>query len=231
MQMHMHVFVFSVLNMWMIKRKLMHKSELLFKRQLLTSFFSRQNEDNDDTLRFGIEKLLSTLKKLLIQIKYKSNSVINYPEQSNSLLWLKTTLATLSNQETTVQLRYFFVKENWKGLKIRKLFYSSLHNGGRIMARKGVSTEVYWQQTAKLLNRVEKSEEKPKSGGKISLFWSAHLLHRDSSMHPTYSTREVRCILISLKRGCDGMVRDFCSSSWSQFAAQFRDLGRASDNQ
>ena len=198
---------------------------------LLTNFFSRQNEDNEDTLWFGMENLLSTLEKLLIQIKYKSNNVIDYQEQSDSLLWLKTTLAILSNQETTVQLRYFFVKENWKWLKIHKNIYSSLHNGGGIMARKGVSTEVYWLQKAKLLNRVEKSEEKPKSGGKISLLLPSHLLHRDSSMHPTYSTWEVWCILISLKRGCNGTVRDFWSSSWSQFAAQFRDLGRASDNQ
>ena len=70
----------------MIKRKLMHKSELFSKRQLLTSFFSRQNEDNNNTLRFGIENLLSTLEKLLIQIKYKSNSVIDYQEQLDSLL-------------------------------------------------------------------------------------------------------------------------------------------------
>ena len=138
MQMHMHVFVFSLLNVWMIKRKL-SAIWIIFKVTLLTSFFSRQNEDNDDTFRFGIENLLSTLEKLLIQIKYKSNSVIDYQEQSDSLLWLKTTLATLSNQETTVQLRYFFVKENWKWLTIHKNIYSSLHNGGRIMARKGVS--------------------------------------------------------------------------------------------
>ena len=121
------------------KKKAKHKSELFFKATLLTSFFSRQNEENDDTLRFGIENLLLTLEKLLIQIKYKSNSVIDYQEQSDSLLWLKTTLATLPNQETTVQLRYFFVKENWKWLTIHKNIYSSLHNGGGIMARKGVS--------------------------------------------------------------------------------------------
>ena len=95
----------------MIKRKLSTNLNY-FKVTLLTSFFSRQNEDNDDTLRFGIENLLSTLEKLVIQIKYKSNSVINYKKQSDSLLLLKTTLATLSNEETTVQLRYFFVKEN-----------------------------------------------------------------------------------------------------------------------
>ena len=135
----MHVFVFSLLNVWMIKRKLSANLNYFFKATLLTSFFSRQNEDNDDTLRFGIENLLSTLEKLLIQIKYKSNSVIDYQEQSNSLLWLKTTLVTLPNQETTVQLRYFFVKENWKWLTIHKNIYSSLHNGGGIMARKGVS--------------------------------------------------------------------------------------------
>ena len=68
------------------KNKAKHKSELFFKATSLTSFFSRQNEDNDDTLRFGIENLLSTLEKLLIQIKYKSNSVIDYQEQSDSLL-------------------------------------------------------------------------------------------------------------------------------------------------
>ena len=68
------------------KNKAKRKSELFFKATLLTSFFSRQNEDNDDTLRFGIENLLSTLEKLLIQIKYKSNSVIDYQEQSDSLL-------------------------------------------------------------------------------------------------------------------------------------------------
>ena len=68
------------------KKKAKRKSELFFKETLLTSFFSRQNEDNDDTLRFGIENLLSTLEKLLIQIKYKSNSVIDYQEQSDSLL-------------------------------------------------------------------------------------------------------------------------------------------------
>jgi len=68
------------------KKKAKCKSELFFKATLLASFFSRQNEDNDDTLRFGIENLLSTLEKLLIQIKYKSNSVIDYQEQSNSLL-------------------------------------------------------------------------------------------------------------------------------------------------
>ena len=94
------------------KTKAKRKSKLFFKATLLTCFFSRQNEDNDETLRFGIENLLSTLEKLLIQIKYKSNSVIDYQEQSDSLLWLKTTLATLPNQETTVQLCYFFVKEN-----------------------------------------------------------------------------------------------------------------------
>ena len=122
------------------KKKAKRKSELFFKATLLTSFFSRQNEDNDDTLLFGIENLLSTLEKLLIQIKYKSNSVIGYQEQSNSLLWLKTTLVTLSNQETTVQLRYFFVKENWKWLKkYIKNIYSSFHNGGGITTRKGVS--------------------------------------------------------------------------------------------
>ena len=142
------------------KKKAKRKSELFFKATLLTSFFWRQNEDNDDTLLFGIENLLSTLEKLLIQIKYKSNSVIDYQEQPDSLLWLKTTLATLPNQETTVQLRYFFVKENWKWLTIHKNIYSSLHNGGRIMARKGVSTEVYWLQATKLLNRAEKSEHR-----------------------------------------------------------------------
>ena len=121
------------------KKKAKRKSELFFKATLLTSFFSRQNEHNDNTLLFGIENLLSTLDKLLIQIKYKSNSVIDYQEQSDSLLWLKTTLATLPNQEMTVQLRYFFVKENWKWLTIHKKNYSSLHNGCKIMARKGVS--------------------------------------------------------------------------------------------
>ena len=141
MQMHMHVFVFSLLNVWMIKRKLSANLNYFPKRQLLTNFFSKQNEDNDDTLLFGIENLLSTLEKIPIQIKYKSNSVIDYQEQLDSLLWLKTTLATLSNQETTVQLRYFFVKENWKWLKIHKNIYSSLHNGGGIMARKGVSNK------------------------------------------------------------------------------------------
>ena len=40
------------------KKKAKRKSELFFKETLLTSFFSRQNEDNDDTLRFGIENLL-----------------------------------------------------------------------------------------------------------------------------------------------------------------------------
>ena len=68
------------------KKKAKHKSELFFKATLLASFFSRQNEDNDDTLRFGIENLLSMLEKLLIQIKYKINSVIDYQEQSDSLL-------------------------------------------------------------------------------------------------------------------------------------------------
>ena len=68
------------------KKKAKRKSKLFLKATLLTSFFSRQNEDNDDTLRFGIENLLSTLEKLLIQIKYKSNSVIDYQEQSDSLL-------------------------------------------------------------------------------------------------------------------------------------------------
>ena len=68
------------------KKKAKRKSELFFKVTLLTRFFSRQNEDNDDTLRFGIENLLSTLEKLLIQIEYKSNSVIDYQEQSDSLL-------------------------------------------------------------------------------------------------------------------------------------------------
>ena len=174
------------------KRKLSANLNYFSKRQLLTRFFSKKNEDNDDTLRFRIESLLSTLEKLLIQIKYKSNSVIDYQEQSDSLLWLKTTLATVPNQETTVQLCFLFVKENWKWLTIHKNIYSSLHNGGRIMARRAFPTEVYWLQTAKLLNRAEKSEEKPKFGGKISHLWSAHLLHRDSSMHPTYSTREVR---------------------------------------
>jgi len=33
-----------------------------------------------------------------------------------------------------------------------------LHNGGGIIARKGVSIEVYLLQAAKLLNRSEKSE-------------------------------------------------------------------------
>ena len=94
------------------KKKAKRKSELFFKATLLTSFFSRQNEDNDDTLLFWIENLLSTLEKLLIQIEYKSNSVIDYQEQSYSLLWLQTTLAILPNQEMTVQLHYFFVKEN-----------------------------------------------------------------------------------------------------------------------
>ena len=68
------------------KKKAKRKSELFFKATLLTSFFSRQNEDNDDTLLFGIENLLSTLEKLLTQIKYESNKVIDYQEQSNSLL-------------------------------------------------------------------------------------------------------------------------------------------------
>ena len=45
------------------KKKAKCKSELFFKATLLTSFFSRQNEDNDNTLRFGIENLLSTLGK------------------------------------------------------------------------------------------------------------------------------------------------------------------------
>ena len=63
------------------KKKAKHKSELFFKVTLLTSFFSRQNEDNDETLRFGIENLLSILEKLLIQIKYKSNSVINHQKE------------------------------------------------------------------------------------------------------------------------------------------------------
>ena len=62
------------------KKKAKRKSELFFKVTLLASFFSRQNEDNEDTLRFGIENLLSTLEKLLIQIKYKSNSVIDHQE-------------------------------------------------------------------------------------------------------------------------------------------------------
>jgi len=68
------------------KKKAKHKSELFFKATLLTSFFSRQNEDNDDTLQFRIENLLSTFEKLLIQIKYESNNVINYQEHSDSLL-------------------------------------------------------------------------------------------------------------------------------------------------
>ena len=62
------------------KNKAKRKSELFFKATLLTSFFSRQNDDNDDTLLFGIENLLLTLEKLPIQIKYKSNSVIDYQE-------------------------------------------------------------------------------------------------------------------------------------------------------
>ena len=68
------------------KKKAKRKSKLFFKVTLLTSFFSTQYDGNDDTLRFGIENLLSTLEKLLIQIKYKSNYVIDYQEQSDSLL-------------------------------------------------------------------------------------------------------------------------------------------------
>lgn len=224
MQMHMHVFVFHFLNVWMTKRTLSTNLNYLFKATVLTNFSSKQN----DTLRFWIENLFSTLEKLLIQIKYKSNSIIDHQKQYGSLLWLKM---TLPNQETIVWLRYFFVKENWKWHTIHKNIHNSLHNGGGIMERKGVSTEVYWSQTAKLLNRTEESEEKPNSEGKLSLLWSLHLLHKEKGMHPTYCTWEVRCILISLKRGCDGASTRLQLDLWSQFAAQFRDLSRASDVQ
>ena len=143
----------------MIKIKLSTNLNYFPKRQLLTSSFSRQNEDRDDTLLFETENLLSTLEKLLIRIKYKSNNVIDYQEQLDSLLWLKMTLATLSNQETIVRLRYFFVKENWKWSKIHKNIYSSLHNGGRIIERKGFQQRCidYRQQNSWIeLKRVNK---------------------------------------------------------------------------
>jgi len=62
------------------RKKAKRKYELFFKATLLASFFSKQNEENDDTLRFGIENLLLTLEKPLIRIKYKINSVIDFQE-------------------------------------------------------------------------------------------------------------------------------------------------------
>jgi hypothetical protein len=65
----------------------MHKSELLFKRQVINKFlFEIKNGDNHNTLRFGNEYLFSTLEKLQIQTKYNSNRIIDYQQQSNSFL-------------------------------------------------------------------------------------------------------------------------------------------------
>ena len=48
-------------------------------------------------------------------------------------------------------------------------------------------------------------KEKLKSQGRNSLTQSLHLPLRETGMHLTYCTREVRFIQISLKRGCDGI--------------------------
>ena len=105
--MHMHVFVFRFLNVWMKKIMLHTNQNYLFKATVSTIFSSKNEKKTRRRFAILNWKLLSTLEILLIQIKYKSNSVINYQKEEDSFPWLKTTLATLSNQRTTVQLRYF----------------------------------------------------------------------------------------------------------------------------
>ena len=49
--------------------------------------------------------------------------------------------------------------------KIHKNIYSSLHNGGRITARKGVSNRGVLTTGSKILNRAEKSEHRNQNLG------------------------------------------------------------------
>ena len=108
MQVHMHVFVFDFLSIWMLKRKFMHKSEFLFKWQISTSFFSKSKKWRQ-LQHLTILKWILVLdtRKLQIQTKSNSNRIIDHQQQSNSFLGLKSTLATISNQRATVRLCYF----------------------------------------------------------------------------------------------------------------------------
>ena len=156
---------------------------ITFQATITNKFlFKIKNEDNDNTLRFGNEDLLSTLEKLQIQIKYNSNRVIDYQEQSDSLLWLKTTLATLSNQETTVQLRYFFANENWKWLnkytKTLQFFAQWRRNISKERGFKQRYTDYKQQNSWIELKRMDtktKTEEQ-------CLVWSAHLQQSELEM-------------------------------------------------
>jgi len=87
MKMNMHVFVFSILNICDDK-KAKWKSKSFPKRQYSTNLFSKRSEGKGDTLRFRKENCFSTLQKLLIQIIYNSNCIINDQEQWYCLLWM-----------------------------------------------------------------------------------------------------------------------------------------------
>ena len=191
--------------------------------------FKIKNEDNHNTLRFGNEYLLSTLEKLQIQTKYNSNRVIDYQEQPNSLLWLKTTLATLSNQETTIQLRYFLQRrtENDSTNTQKHLqFFCTME--AEYQKGNGSQTKIYWLQTAKLMNRTEKNEHRNQNWGTMpSLItapvtqwtWNAvHLLHSGSALNFRFTEQSLRWArdetLLGFRVTVCSSIQGFWPSKW-----------------
>ena len=108
--------------------------------------------------------LVLNTRKLQIQTKSNSNRIIDHQQQSNSFLWLKSTLATVSNQRTTVRLCYFCKGELKMTQQTHKNIYSSFVQRRRNNSKeKGFQTEIYWLQEEKFMNRTEKNEsQKPK---------------------------------------------------------------------
>ncbi len=161
--MHMHVFVFHFLNVWMTK--IMLSTDLnyfSFKATILTSFFSKNER-----------KTKTTLCDFEFKIAYDTWNTINSNQiqwKNCNRLWKRGRFFSLMENDTCdtfkskddSSIKLLFAKENCKWRKIHKNIHNSLKNGGWIMQRKQFSTVVYWSQTAKLLNKAEDNEEKTK---------------------------------------------------------------------
>ena len=147
------------------KKKVDAQIWISFQATIINKFlFEIKNGGNHNTLRFGNEYLFSTLEKLQIQTKNNSNKITDYQQQSNSFLWLKSTLSTLSNQRTTMRLCYFCKGELKMTQQIHKNIYSYfVQRRWNNSKEKGSQTEIYWSQAAKFMNRTGKNEsQKPK---------------------------------------------------------------------
>ena len=99
--MHMHVFVFNFLNVWMTRRMLSTNLNYLFFQSDSTNnfLFKRRKEEEDDTLQFQIQKTKGRLRRYFV--------ISNSKNERKTTLWFRI-------QKMKGRLRWHFVISNLK---------------------------------------------------------------------------------------------------------------------